>query len=92
VLSVQGSTEMWEANPNAMRAALRQHDTLMRRTILENNGVEVLTEGDSFTVAFQKTVDAVNWCMDVQLGNRRSMPFTSHFEFCVKRDWLGCSL
>ena len=68
---------MWEANPNAMTAALRQHDTLMRRTILENNGVEVLTEGDSFTVAFQKTIDAVNWCMDVQLGNHKSMSFTS---------------
>jgi len=64
---VQGSTSLWEANPNAMKAALKVHDDVMRECMSSCHGYEVTTEGDAFQVAFNNPFDAVDFCLTVQV-------------------------
>lgn len=64
---VQGSTSLWEANPQAMDKALRLHDSIMRQNMAKHDGYEVTTEGDAFQVAFHDAFDAVGFCLDVQM-------------------------
>lgn len=63
---VQGSTNLWEANPSAMEQALRLHDATIRKVLAKYNGYEVTTEGDAFQVVFHDAVDAVGFCLDTQ--------------------------
>jgi class 3 adenylate cyclase len=36
---IQGSTKLWEEQPQVMRLALARHKTLLRQAIEENSGV-----------------------------------------------------
>jgi len=63
---VQGSTEQWESQPEAMASSLAIHNAVAREAISQNSGYEVKTEGDAFMVAFRKPADAVQFCLDVQ--------------------------
>ncbi len=65
---VQGSTTQWEMHADVMAVALSQHNDLMRRKIDQFGGYEVKTEGDAFMIAFGSCLDAVRWCLDVQLA------------------------
>jgi len=69
---VQGSTALWEANPNAMEDALRTHDDIMRKCCAEANGYEITTEGDAFQLAFHNPVDASAFCLQVQMDLYRA--------------------
>jgi predicted ATPase/class 3 adenylate cyclase len=57
---IEGSTKLWERHPDAMRAALKQHDTLLRRAIEEHNGRVFKTMGDAFCAVFGDGVDALS--------------------------------
>lgn len=50
-----------------MRAAIKIHDYVMRRTLRSVGGYEVKTEGDAFMVCFQNITAALLWCFTVQL-------------------------
>ena len=63
---VQGSTELWESDPDAMREGLAMHDAIMRETLGALRGYEVKTEGDAFMVTFARPVDAVRWALTAQ--------------------------
>ncbi|CAB9511245.1 Putative serine/threonine-protein kinase/receptor [Seminavis robusta] len=63
---VQGSTDLWEANPEAMNKALSLHNQIIRQHIASYSGYEVSNEGDAFHVAFVDVVDAVQFCLRVQ--------------------------
>src|SRR5688572_27725780 len=63
---VEGSTALWEEAPEAMRAALAQHDALLRAAILEHGGHVVKTTGDGFHAAFSHAQDAVVAAIDAQ--------------------------
>lgn len=63
---IKGSTQLWEANPNAMRAANKLHNEVMRRQLREIGGYEVKTEGDAFMVSFPTAPSALLWCFEVQ--------------------------
>eukprot|EP00755_Sulcionema_specki_P001207 Sspe_Gene.116522::Locus_105821_Transcript_1_1_Confidence_1.000_Length_1165::g.116522::m.116522 len=45
---IQDSTAIWESTPGVMKEALQVHDAVVRALIIQNNGYEVKTEGDSF--------------------------------------------
>jgi class 3 adenylate cyclase len=49
---VEGSTRMWEAERDAMAAALRHHDEVVRDAIESAGGYVFKTAGDSFCAAF----------------------------------------
>ncbi len=49
---VEGSTQLWDAERDAMAAALRRHDEIVREAIEEAGGYVFKTAGDSFCAAF----------------------------------------
>jgi class 3 adenylate cyclase len=56
---IEGSTKLWEAQPETMRAALARHDALLRRCIETNQGKVFKTAGDAFCAVFATATDAV---------------------------------
>jgi exonuclease 3'-5' domain-containing protein 2 len=63
---VEGSTAMWEWNSAVMQDAIFIHDEIIRRLIAEHCGVEVMTEGDAFIIAFHDPHDALLYCLHIQ--------------------------
>ena len=63
---IESSTNLWEACPQVMQAALEEHDRVLRTLLARFRGYEVKTEGDAFMVAFFTVLDAVKWCLAVQ--------------------------
>eukprot|EP00475_Leptophrys_vorax_P022764 TRINITY_DN30983_c0_g1_i6.p1 TRINITY_DN30983_c0_g1~~TRINITY_DN30983_c0_g1_i6.p1 ORF type:complete len:282 (-),score=65.60 TRINITY_DN30983_c0_g1_i6:43-888(-) len=51
-----------------MNEALELHDNILRDLLKLFRGYEVKTEGDAFMVAFFDPVDAIMWCLQVQLS------------------------
>ena len=49
---IEGSTELWERNADAMRAALARHDAIMRGAIALHGGLTFKAAGDGFHAAF----------------------------------------
>lgn len=63
---IEGSTALWDACPDGMARALREHDTLFRETSATLGGYEVKAEADSFMIAFQNTQMALRFAIVVQ--------------------------
>jgi predicted ATPase len=61
-----GSTGLWEAAPEAMRAALARHDELVREAIEAHGGYVFATGGDGFAAAFGRAHDALAAAGDAQ--------------------------
>ena len=49
---VEGSTRLWEAEPDPMARALRRHDAVLRAAIGQAGGFVFKTVGDAFCAAF----------------------------------------
>ena len=77
---IQGSTRLWEQNPQAMRAALDWHDTLLKQTIEACGGRIFKTLGDGVCAAFD---DA---------GNGLRAARQAQSAFCAAPDWEFGSL
>ena len=58
---IEGSTRLWESEPEAMAVALQRHDRLLAEVIAEHGGLVVISrgEGDSFFAVFPSAVSAV---------------------------------
>jgi class 3 adenylate cyclase len=54
------------AAPRLATAALVIHNNVIRKAQYSNAGVVLQQEGDSFTVAFHKPLDAVTFCLQVR--------------------------
>src|SRR5438067_4863045 len=67
---IEGSTRLWEENPDAMRLALARHDSLLRAAIETNGGHVFKTVGDAFCAVFGTASGAV----DAALAMQRSLP------------------
>ncbi|MEO8696088.1 MAG: adenylate/guanylate cyclase domain-containing protein [Acidimicrobiales bacterium] len=57
---IEGSTRLWEDRPDDMRAALIEHDTIVRTAIDAHAGYVFSTGGDGFGAAFGRAADAVD--------------------------------
>src|SRR5215216_7985924 len=58
---IEGSTRLWESEPEAMEVALQRHDRLLAE-VIESHGGALITsrgEGDSFFAVFHSAVSAV---------------------------------
>ena len=66
---VEGSTRLWEAERDAMAAALRRHDEILRGAIEQVGGYVFKTVGDSFCAAFS----AARAGLDAALAAQRSL-------------------
>ena len=56
---IEGSTRLWEAEPERMHLALARHDALARAAVEANHGVVVKTTGDGLHATFADPLDAV---------------------------------
>ncbi len=63
---IEGSTPLWEAQPDAMSAALARHDALVRQAIETGGGVVFKTAGDAFYAAFEKPDAALTAALAAQ--------------------------
>ena len=65
---VEGSTRLWEQEPERMRAALARHDAIARAAVESHRGVLVKTTGDGVHAAFSNPLDALGASLRLQLG------------------------
>jgi predicted ATPase/class 3 adenylate cyclase/DNA-binding CsgD family transcriptional regulator len=65
---VQGSTQLWETQPEAMGAAVARLDQRLADAVTAHHGVRPVEqgEGDSFVIAFARAADAVACALDLQ--------------------------
>jgi predicted ATPase/class 3 adenylate cyclase len=63
---VEGSTKLWERNPEAMSKALSHHDELIRNAFEAHDGFVFKTVGDAFYAAFSTAAEAVEAAIDAQ--------------------------
>lgn len=65
---VEGSTRLWETQPDEMTAAVARLDQVLADVVAARDGVRPVEqgEGDSFVVAFTRASDAVACALDLQ--------------------------
>jgi predicted ATPase/class 3 adenylate cyclase len=63
---IEGSTQLWEQHPEAMKVALARHDRILRQAIESHHGHVFKTVGDAFYAAFPSAPDAVSSALDAQ--------------------------
>ena len=65
---VEGSTRLWETQPDAMAAAIALLDETLARLTSVHSGVRPVEqgEGDSFVLAFARASDAVACALALQ--------------------------
>ena len=65
---VEGSTRLWETQPDAMKAAVARLDRTLADAVAAHRGVRPVEqgEGDSFVIAFARAADAVGCALDLQ--------------------------
>jgi predicted ATPase/class 3 adenylate cyclase len=92
---VEGSTRLWETEPDNMAQALRRHDELLRAAIGQAGGYVFKTVGDAFCAAFatpqaalegalaaQRAITAEQWPTRRPIRVRMSL----HTGVCEERD------
>lgn len=65
---IEGSTRLWEANPEAMRGVVERHDGLLNEAFDLHDGYVFSTAGDSFAAAFPSPRAAVEAALAAQQG------------------------
>jgi predicted ATPase/class 3 adenylate cyclase/DNA-binding CsgD family transcriptional regulator len=65
---VEGSTRLWETQPEEMAAAIARLDRTVSEAIATHEGIRPVEqgEGDSFVIAFARASDAVACALDLQ--------------------------
>jgi class 3 adenylate cyclase len=70
---IEGSTRLLEELGDGYVALLQEHNRIFREVVLEHDGAEVSTEGDSFFVVFRSPLSAIDAAAAIQrrLADRR---------------------
>ncbi len=63
---IEGSTRLWEEEPQRMPPALARHDALARAAVEDHRGTVVKTIGDGIHAAFDDPLDAVRATLQLQ--------------------------
>lgn len=63
---IEGSTRLWEADPEAMSASLSRHDAVLHGVIAEAGGRVFKTAGDAFCAIFPSAAEAVSAAVAAQ--------------------------
>ncbi len=66
VTDIEGSTRLWEQDPERMRPALARHDELARTAVEGNRGNVVKMIGDGVHAVFEDPLDAVGATLQLQ--------------------------
>ena len=65
---IEGSTRLWEQQPDQMRPALACHDAIVRGAVESNRGAVVKMIGDGAHAVFEDPLDAVAATLRLQQG------------------------
>jgi class 3 adenylate cyclase len=71
---IEGSTRLWQDDPEAMRPALVEHDDASRDVIAKRRGFVFKHTGDGLAAAFASAGDAVDAAVDAQ-ARLTGLPF-----------------
>jgi class 3 adenylate cyclase len=73
---VEGSTRLWETQPDEMTAAIARMNQMVSDTIAAHDGVRPVEqgEGDSFVAAFARASDAVAAALEMQRSSPGADP------------------
>ncbi|MFT3817148.1 MAG: tetratricopeptide repeat protein [Rubrivivax sp.] len=63
---IEGSTRLWEREPEAMRLALARHDAVSRQAVQAHRGLLVKSTGDGIHAVFDDAADAVHAVLALQ--------------------------
>lgn len=63
---IEGSTRLWERDPDRMRGVLARHDEILRDLINDNDGYVFTTAGDAFSAAFSDPLAGVIAAIEAQ--------------------------
>ena len=63
---LEGSTRLWEQDPEAMKAAMVRHDELLEKAISARHGFIFARMGDGMAVAFATATDAASAAAGIQ--------------------------
>ena len=63
---IEGSTQLWEQHPDAMKLALARHDVILHQAISSHSGRIFKSLGDGFQAAFSSAYEAVIATLDAQ--------------------------
>jgi class 3 adenylate cyclase len=63
---LEGSTRMWEREPEAMKAAMVRHDEILEKAITANRGFVFSRMGDGMAAAFATAGEAVSAASHIQ--------------------------
>jgi len=63
ITDVKGSTALWEWNADVMKEADEMHLKVLRDNIARLDGYEFMDEGDSLSIAFHNSLDAMKFAM-----------------------------
>jgi predicted ATPase/class 3 adenylate cyclase len=67
---IEGSTQLWEQRPAAMRLALARHDNCLRDVIESHRGRIFKRIGDAFCATFEQATDAIAAAITAQQSLR----------------------
>lgn len=63
---IEGSTQLWENHPEAMKNAYARHESILRAVVATHNGYAYKMIGDAFQVAFETAPEALAAALDAQ--------------------------
>lgn len=63
---IEGSTRLWEQHQQAMQAALKRHDQILRDAIETHAGYVFKTVGDAFCASFSTATEALAAAVEIQ--------------------------
>lgn len=75
---IEGSTNLWEKFPEAMKSALAKHDSILKDAVESNNGHIIKTTGDGIHAVFSTAKDAIQASLEGQREFQTSEFFSKH--------------
>lgn len=76
---LEGSTRLWEQDPEAMKADMVRHDELLEEAVVHRHGFIFARMGDGMAAAFASARDAVlaaagpySWWRTIPIGRART--------------------
>ena len=63
---IEGSTQLWERYPEAMKVAHARHEIIIRQAVAAHGGYAYKMIGDAFQVAFETAPEALATALDAQ--------------------------
>ncbi|MCI0553195.1 MAG: tetratricopeptide repeat protein [Anaerolineae bacterium] len=76
---IEGSTQLWEQHPDAMKLAYERHEKILRQAVASYGGYAYKMIGDAFQVAFETAPEALAAALDAQRAlQAEPWPETAH--------------